>query len=177
MTRKQLYQKHSWCLKANDDIRKGAPFYPIAFGFEFGTGWDNLVDKALSEIKNHFDNKQYKLDPDKRTYPQLVQAKEKFGELRLYFGSQDDYMSGVIDLAETLSHYICEQCGATPAIRNTNGWIYTRCEKCWGDAWDEVKLEREEWDKMMLEKWNIKEEEDEEVSGDSVKAESSEEAV
>ena len=64
-------------------------------------------------------------------YPQVVatQVKEKFGGLRFYErGCNKDYAA--ISFAESLSYHICEKCGTTKNVGQTDGWIYTRCEDC-----------------------------------------------
>lgn len=64
-------------------------------------------------------------------YPQVIatQVKEKFGGLRFYErGCNKDYPA--ISFAESLSYHICEKCGSTKNVGQTDGWIYTRCEEC-----------------------------------------------
>jgi translation initiation factor 2 beta subunit (eIF-2beta)/eIF-5 len=37
---------------------------------------------------------------------------------------------GMVWLAESMSYRTCETCGSTNNVTQTEGWIYTRCEKC-----------------------------------------------
>ena len=56
-----------------------------------------------------------------------VQVKEKFGSLRFYYEGGDDYIRGLVSLAESLSHRTCEQCGS-PGVGRGGGWIQTLCD-------------------------------------------------
>jgi hypothetical protein len=58
-----------------------------------------------------------------------TQVKEKFGTLRFYVAGGDDYVRGIIDLAEYLSGTVCETCGK-PGSVNESGWLACRCEAC-----------------------------------------------
>jgi hypothetical protein len=60
----------------------------------------------------------------------IDQIKEKFGGLRFYYHGGDDEISGMVWLAESLSYKICEKCGTTLNVGQTNGWIYTCCWDC-----------------------------------------------
>ncbi|MNP40016.1 hypothetical protein D3C76_1336220 [compost metagenome] len=56
------------------------------------------------------------------------QIKEKFGTLRFYYrGEGDDFVEGLIDLAEELSGNICEICGSVGLTYERNNWLSTRC--------------------------------------------------
>lgn len=65
--------------------------------------------------------------------PELVeqvvaaQVKEKFGTLRFYYDGGDEYVSGMVRMAEAMSGCTCEQCGAPGKSYNT-GWMQTMCE-------------------------------------------------
>lgn len=63
--------------------------------------------------------------------PQVVatQVKEKFGTLRFYYYGGDEYVRGVMNMAEHLSASVCEECGA-PGELNDEGWLSTRCKAC-----------------------------------------------
>lgn len=74
------------------------------------------------------------LDPKLRNVPDVcpqviaVQVKEKFGTLRFYVNGGDRYTDGVINMAEVMSAYTCEECGS-PGKSRTGGWIRTLCDK------------------------------------------------
>jgi len=59
------------------------------------------------------------------------QIKEKFGGLRFYYSGGDDYIDGMVSMAESMSYTICESCGTTENVGNTKGWIYTCCKSCY----------------------------------------------
>ena len=67
-----------------------------------------------------------------------IQVKEKYGGLRFYYSGGDDYIHGIVAMAENLSDITCEQCGK-PGKQNKEGWIVTLCDDCRG-----YKLENEE---------------------------------
>ena len=57
------------------------------------------------------------------------QVKEKYGGLRLYFSGGDEYVEGLISMAEAFSYTVCEVCG-NKGESNKGGWISTLCESC-----------------------------------------------
>lgn len=57
------------------------------------------------------------------------QVKEKYGGLRIYFTGGDDYVEGIISMAEEYSYKVCEVCGNS-GKPNKGGWITTLCESC-----------------------------------------------
>ena len=72
----------------------------------------------------------------------IVQVKEKFGSLRFYINGGDDYIYGMIDLAENMSYRTCETCGSTKNIvQTTRGWISTICKECL----DKTRINPEDW--------------------------------
>lgn len=100
----------------------------MCWGIDCGDGWYWLIDKLCEELQNSID----------KTYPaspQVVaaQVKEKFGGLRFYINGGTDEQYGAIHFAESLSYYICEECGSLENVSRTEkGWIRTLCEKCKG---------------------------------------------
>lgn len=69
------------------------------------------------------------------------QVKEKFGTLRFYYRGGDDYIDGLVSMAESMSAVTCEECGS-PGTRNDGGWISTLCQKH-RDAQEETRLIKE----------------------------------
>jgi ribosomal protein S27E len=65
----------------------------------------------------------------KGVIPQVIaeQVKEKFGTLRFYYTGGDEYISGQVAFAETMSGVTCEECGA-PGVTGGKGWVSTLCE-------------------------------------------------
>jgi hypothetical protein len=92
-----------------------------------GSGWVDLVvalDQRLAEI-----------DPDYT----VLQVKEKFGLLRYYVQTSEDYVCtgdfmtdpfwALVREAEDASGRICEDCG-TEGRQRKGGWIITLCDAC-----------------------------------------------
>jgi hypothetical protein len=57
----------------------------------------------------------------------VAQIKEKFGGLRFYYDGGDEYISGLVSMAESWATCSCETCG-TPGERREGGWIRTLCD-------------------------------------------------
>ena len=79
----------------------------------------------------------------------LDQVKEKFGTLRFYYTGGDDYISGMVSLAESMSAVTCESCG-NPGKSRGGGWIHTYCEPCEDKRELARKLADEEWEMKKL---------------------------
>lgn len=62
--------------------------------------------------------------------PQVVadQVKEKFGTLRFYYSGGDDFIRGLVSMAEAMSAVTCEVCGK-PGKREGQSWVRTVCEE------------------------------------------------
>jgi hypothetical protein len=81
----------------------------MCWGFEVGDGWFNIVNQLMGNIQHHLDWKNRK----EEVVPQVTldQVKEKFGSLRFYITGGDDYIRGMVTMAETMSGVTCEVCG------------------------------------------------------------------
>jgi len=104
----------------------------MCWGFEHGDGWYQIIDSLCGNIQHHIDwnNKNFEKGYTQyKQVPQVVasQVKEKFGTLRFYYDGGDDYISGLVSMAESWSAVACEECGA-PGTQNSQGWIKTLCE-------------------------------------------------
>jgi NADH pyrophosphatase NudC (nudix superfamily) len=90
------------------------------FRYEIGPGWMPVVTKAVAALEAHG--------------AKIVQVKEKFGGLRIYFDYQDvdnadpGLLNKIVYAAEEECLKICEQCGE-PGTRRSGGWIRTLCDK------------------------------------------------
>jgi len=98
----------------------------LAFGFECGDGWYDIISTLCDVIQN-----QIKYTPD---IPEVValQVKEKYGTLRFYIYGGNAYTDGMIAMAESMSGKICELCGNKGKIID-DGWLKTRCNTCYPD--------------------------------------------
>jgi hypothetical protein len=118
----------------------------MCWGFECGNGWFNILDQLMGNIQSHIDwnlrQRQVAIDfnskaaPESmRKVPELVpqvtldQVKEKFGTLRFYYTGGDNYIDGMVRMAESMSSVICEGCGNV-GERRGGGWVHTYCTPC-----------------------------------------------
>ncbi len=98
----------------------------MAFGFECGDGWFDLIWELCEDIETALKNDTAN---EAAEFPfQVVQVKEKYGGLRFYSNSGTDEIFALIDTAEEKSTEICEICGE-PGEARGHGWIMTRCDK------------------------------------------------
>lgn len=118
--------------------------YPKIFvgkygGFAVGAGWYPILEKLCANIQHHIDWKEKQGNP----VPQVTvaQIKEKFGGLRFYYDGGDEYISGLVNMAESWADVACEECGA-PGKRRDGGWIRTLCDKH-EEAYQESKRAQE----------------------------------
>jgi hypothetical protein len=95
----------------------------MCWGIECGDGWYWLIYNLADAIQRY-------VDANKKEQIEAVQVKEKYGGLRFYVDSADDVVLGMIDFAEHLSYRICESCGSTEGVKQSEGWIKTLCRKC-----------------------------------------------
>lgn len=109
------------------------------WGITCGDGWFNLLDSLCYKIQSRIDRRAdnlkngYVIHGEFELIPQVVakQIKEKFGTLRFYYGGGDDTIEGYVEMAESLSAFICEECGMSDlSLGNTTHWIRNLCPKC-----------------------------------------------
>lgn len=94
-------------------------------GFACGEGWWPILESLCGQIQHHIDwkNKQSEVVPQVT----VNQIKEKFGGLRFYYSGGDEYISGLVSMAESWAGHSCETCGA-PGKQRDGGWIRTLCD-------------------------------------------------
>ena len=97
----------------------------MCWGFECGDGWFNILDQLMGNIQHHIDWRNKKEEFIAQVT--LDQVKEKFGTLSFYYTGGDDYIRGMVRMAESMSGTVCEECGAPGKLRGS-GWIYTACD-------------------------------------------------
>lgn len=103
-------------------------------GFAVGAGWWPIIELLCYRIQNHTDsrNRYVQKFPDLGYAPveQVIvrQVKEKFGGLRFYYDGGDEYIAGLVSMAETWADRSCEECGA-PGKRRDGGWVRTLCDE------------------------------------------------
>ena len=113
----------------------------MCYGLSCGDGWFDLIETLCENLDSYVSQHNENVDRFKgvddipewapREYKsvQAVQVKEKFGGLRFYVEGCDDYVRGLISMAESMSHKICEECGV-PGETNKKGWLVTLCGGC-----------------------------------------------
>ena len=83
-----------------------------AWRSEVPEGWWPIYDALLADL--------LRLDPA----VEIAQAKEKFGELRVYLARFTEGSNALIDAAERLSRKTCQRCSAPGALRVTDDGLY-----------------------------------------------------
>jgi hypothetical protein len=91
-----------------------------------GKGWQPIIDYLFDKFEFYC------------TKVHITQVKEKYGGLRFYYAQielrenehyvQYDFDT-VIQMAEGISYYICQQCGRPGKVRR-DGWHLTLCDEC-----------------------------------------------
>jgi hypothetical protein len=105
--------------------------YPAMFvgaygGFAVGKGWWPIIERLGRNIQSHIDW----ANRNDQVVPQVVvaQIKEKFGGLRFYYDGGDEYVRGLVQMAEEWASRSCETCGER-GVQRSGGWIRTLCDK------------------------------------------------
>jgi len=103
----------------------------MSWGISCGDGWYVLIDNLCANIQNRMLNVNRGKPKEAHLICEAVQVKEKFGGLRFYTQGCDDYIAGVIGLAESMSYHICSACGNPSSEQKSNrGWIHPHCNEC-----------------------------------------------
>lgn len=97
-----------------------------------GDGWAGIINRI-------YDAKPRNID--------ILQVKEKFGELRVYTGSYkigQDWFQDLIECYTDLSTRICEVCGKAGKRRSDLRWILTLCNEHYTERKDEYEKQTTE---------------------------------
>jgi hypothetical protein len=116
----------------------------------------NLPFEEYQRLSKHFQFNHAICEPppfNLNRQVKALQVKEKFGGLRFYTsGGNDDYVRGMISMAESLSFRICERCGKMDKdVSATKGWITTICPACAPS--DVALVPRNSADKKLAKIW------------------------
>ena len=103
---------------------------------------DEYKEKRLGEIVAG----DFRPVPESIPQVTLDQVKEKFGTLRFYYSGGDDYISGMVSLAESMTAVTCENCGNPGSCRG-GGWVHTYCTPCE----EQRELARKQYDEKVAE--------------------------
>jgi hypothetical protein len=85
-------------------------------------------EQILKDRKEFLDTQIKKLEDTKAELPKVVQAKEKFGTLRLYIEGGKDSDYAITDFAESMSEVTCEVCGNAGKTYHMQ-WHKTLCKE------------------------------------------------
>ena len=102
----------------------------MCWGIACGDGWYTLLDELCNNIDNRLRNVNRNRVEGEKLICEALQVKEKFGGLRFYTCGGDDYINGLIDMAESMSYRICSKCSNQKKPQKNRGWIYTLCDNC-----------------------------------------------
>jgi hypothetical protein len=129
----KLYKKYPQLFVNKDKTPMQSP---MCFGIETGEGWYEILSSLCWMIKQYEDSVIWQTEWNQKTNPEYKsdyfsvkfdQIKEKYGGLRVYFSGGDQYIEGLVSMAEAMSYKICDVCG-NKGEANKQGWISTRCE-------------------------------------------------
>lgn len=117
----------------------------MAFGFECGDGWCNLIEALCRSIQEHCDFIN-RMHPHRQFQPVAVQVKEKYGSLRFYldfhYAEKLDesemvkvretciFIDGMVSMAEAMSERVCSQCGGTFTLDRDQPFPHSICDAC-----------------------------------------------
>lgn len=121
---KELYKKYPKLFRQKDLSMQETC---MNWGICTGAGWYWIINELCSCIQGY-------IDANDKSQAEFVQIKEKFGMLRAYIDNADDYIHGMVSLAESMSWQTCESCGAVENIVHTSGWVKTICKSCFSNC-------------------------------------------
>lgn len=102
----------------------------MCYGCECADGWHDIIYEMCSLISRYLNEKGRVDGPQDYRFTQI---KEKFGGLRVYGQGGDDYIDGVVDMAESMSYRTCELCGDSARVKSSGNWLKTLCERHAGE--------------------------------------------
>lgn len=91
----------------------------MAWGCEHSDGWYAIVRTMCLAISRHVKSSKEPIDF------KFDQVKEKFGTLRVYSSGADEFISGVICMAENISASTCEVTGKPGQMCRKGHWFRT----------------------------------------------------
>ena len=110
-------------------------------GIEVVDGWQQIIIALSKNIHSYVKHNNCLREqlltqkpnnreiPEYMEFPKVAQIKEKFGGLRFYIDGGDEYINGLIDMAESWAANTCEICGHRGEHRNDAGSLATLCDK------------------------------------------------
>jgi hypothetical protein len=107
-----------------ENFKHGKMFNPIAFGFECGDGWADLLVELCERIQTRLNE----MPREVANRIVAVQVKEKYGSLRFYISHLDNSIENLIEEAMRKSTETCEVCGKPGSIRGES-WYFAACDE------------------------------------------------
>lgn len=126
----KLVEKYPTILKNYRGDRKVTA---MAWGFECGDGWYNLLDKGMEKIK--YLCEIFSVVNSNKVEVVADQIKEKFGTLCFYYSIenatdiQHNIISSIIISMEDQSEHTCEVSGERGVLCKKYGWVKTLCDE------------------------------------------------
>lgn len=146
MTNKELIELYPFLRLRNPVTNEPAPkWVDFTMLDDMPRGWrESFGIKMCEEIK------ELLIKENKFEEYQVMQIKEKFGELRWYGNYVSPELSKILDKYTKLSRFTCVGCGKT-AKHVSIPWIFPICDKC-SEKFDSSNLQSveeywEEWDR------------------------------
>ena len=97
-----------------------------------GVHWLHIVDQLLQEIaeyENRLLKKHGQIYFGTIYHPVLIeQIKQKLGRLCIYYTGGDNYIVGLVTMAQRWAYQHCYICGDLAKARSHQGWTHTVCE-------------------------------------------------
>ena len=134
-------KQRDWAVKYNEIASQAKAGNFDLFDEEYAELSASYREERLAEI----------IAADFRTVPEVIpqvtldQVKEKFGTLRFYYTGGDDYISGLVSMAESMSGVTCEECGS-PGKTHGGGWVRTLCDVHEAERQETLKKRMAEYD-------------------------------
>ncbi len=121
---------------ANKMYTEFPKMFPVHRGFEINDGWYHIIEVLCNTIQGHIDWSNEQRDKYQRgegcKQVIVIQVKEKFGGLRFYYVGGNEYIHGLVRMAEVWAANSCEVCGDLGSRRGTS-WLTTLCNKHWSE--------------------------------------------
>ena len=102
----------------------------IPFGLMCGEGWFKLIDELCGKIEKIIDTKYPEYKTGDNPF-EVLEVKEKFGELRFYTNYSNEEIENLIEEYTEKSLHTCEECGKEGKLRKKDGWLMVLCDKCY----------------------------------------------
>lgn len=119
---KQLVEQWPGWFRTDGDIRQTL----MPLGFQCGGGWFSLIWKLCEDLDPLV--AQFEAQTGGRF--EVLEVKEKFGQLRMYTNHRTSATSKRMGIAEAESLRTCELCGEAGRLR-TGDRIQTLCDRCY----------------------------------------------